>query len=132
MDDTVSTIATRQQTYADPSDRDLSRLPAYVEPPRPKSPRSDPASRSGALALTGTALGTLVLMGWYVYANGPDAPVAASTPPRPVPAPLSVLPRDVPLPSGLHYATTTVTIQPAATPVGRTGHPARLTRPSRG
>ena len=131
MNETISAGEAQHRAFAKPAAADLSRVPAYVDPPLPSQPRTDHAPQGAALALTGTAFGTVLLLGWSVYASGPAEPVIASMPPRPLPVQASVPPRDVPLPSGLHYVATAVTQPPAVVP-GRVGHPTRLTRPSRG
>ena len=133
MNETISEDGTRPRAFANPSGPDLSRLPAYVEPPRVPQAGPDRPSRNAVLALTGTAFGSALLLGWYVYANQPVPSVVASVPSQPQPAhalQASASPQDVPLPDGAHFVSTAGGHSPAA--LGRTLHPPRLPRPSRG
>ena len=127
MSDMISVDAARHRAFTKPSGPDLSQLPAYVEPPRQAQPRFDRPPRSAVLALTGTAFGTAVLLGWYLYASQPAAPITdAPPPPAAFVATAATSPRDVPLPDGVHYVAAPVS------PPARTAHSMRTTHPSRG
>ena len=122
MIDTASARGLRHEAPSAGTSPDLSRLPAYVEPPRGPPVKPVQPSRHAALALTGAASATVLLFGWYVYADAPAASMAMPPPPA-LPAPVS--PGDVPLPDGAQYPASPVPVMP--TPAG---HPVRLPHPA--
>ena len=126
MSGAVRNYQSQARTFQTASRPDLSRLPAYVEPPRLPQAKRARTPWAALSALAGVTLTTISFFGWYLYADHPRQEIALQAVPLVAAPRVAVLtaPQDVPLPDGLQLQSTARVQRPV--------HTARLTRPSNG
>ena len=134
MNETSSSYYRRPRT-SDALQPDLSRIPAYVEPPRPFQAKPDKTPWLSIVAIFGgTSLVAAGFLGIHLYGSRlfeTDHPALERTADIMPPLQPPFRPKDVPLPSGVEFPPAITPQHPPPPPVPAV-HATRLTRPSNG